>query len=489
MSKIVVHDPRQGKKIPFSPQDPTNVRMYVCGMTVYDHCHLGHARSAVSFDAIRAHLQRRFGDDHVHFARNITDVDDKILARAALNNEPISALTERMVLSMREDLAALGCVAPDHEPRATEHIGAMISLIGSLIQKGAAYVAEDGEVLFSAAAAPNFGHVSGQRVENLVAGTRVAADEKKRDPMDFVLWKPQKPGEEAWDAPWGRGRPGWHIECSAMIHSLFGPQIDLHGGGEDLKFPHHECECAQSETATGIPLARHWMHNGFVLARGARMGKSMGNFQTIKGTLQSFSGEAIRLWILGAHYRQPLDFSVPTLQAAQTRLERLYGLKAKAENLLGEQGVLSAQKTPIPDEILDALDDDFDTPRALALCETRARVFRETSSRGAALSFLAAFGALRLLAQPSEVFFASAPGFVPKNEIPEEITRLADQRQAARAAKDWALADALRQQLSEKGWLMEDRPEGAKLAPKSAPIEDPLSPKGSPAQAKSPAKP
>ena len=488
MSQIFVHDPRQGKKIPFSPQDPSNVRMYVCGMTVYDHCHLGHARSAVSFDAIRAHLQRRFGESSVHFARNITDVDDKILARAALNGEPISALTERMVQSMREDLAALGCAPPDHEPRATEHIGAMLSLIGSLIEKGAAYVAEDGEVLFSALSAPNFGHVSGQKVEHLVAGTRVAAGDNKRHPMDFVLWKPQKPGEEAWDAPWGRGRPGWHIECSAMIHSLFGPQIDLHGGGEDLKFPHHECECAQSETATGLPLARHWLHNGFVLASGQRMGKSMGNFQTIKGTLESFCGEAVRLWILGAHYRQPLDFSVKALEAAQSRLERLYGLKGKAEELLGEEGLANALREPIPDEVLAALDDDFDTPRALALCEAKAKAFRQSPDAAEAAAFLASFGALRLLGQPSAAFFASLPGRAQPMEAPEEIQRLAERRQQARADKDWALADALRNELSSQGWLLEDRPDGPKLSPKPQPVA-PAQPEAALAKSPTRAKP
>lgn len=468
---IVVYDPRQGIKVPFSPKDPQRVNIYVCGMTVYDHCHLGHARSAVAFDAIRTHLQRRYGAEHVRFARNITDVDDKILTRAAQNREPIEALTARMIASMHEDLAALGCAPPDHEPRATQHIPGMLELIGELLAKGAAYVTEEGEVLFSAAQAPRFGEVSGQKVEHLIAGSRVATDARKRDPMDFVLWKPQKPGEDAWDAPWGRGRPGWHLECSAMIHDLYGPQVDLHGGGEDLKFPHHECECAQSETVHGVPLARHWLHNGFVLANGARMGKSMGNFTTIKGTLESFSGEAVRLWILAAHYRQPLDFSVKALQSAQARVERLYLLKAQAEAVLGPDGLAAAAQVEPPADVLAAMDDDFDTPRALALGEAHARAFRHSLDAGSATAFLAAFGVLGLLRQPSEAFELARPG--RSATVPEDVQALVDQRQAARAAKDWATADAVRQQLGTLGWVLEDRPDGVRVTPKREMPVDP----------------
>jgi cysteinyl-tRNA synthetase len=464
---VMIHDPQLGEKIPFVPKDPTRVAVYVCGMTVYDHCHLGHARSAVAFDAIVSHLRRRFGAKNVQFARNVTDVDDKILARAALNGEPIEALTERMVASMHEDLAALGCAPPDHEPRATRHIPDMIALIERLLERGAAYVAPDGEVLFSAQAAPDFGRVSGQRVEGLAPGARVAAGDNKRHPMDFVLWKPQKPGEEAWDAPWGRGRPGWHTECSAMIDALFGSQVDLHGGGEDLKFPHHECECAQSQAASGVPLARHWAHNGFVLASKKRMGKSMGNFQTIKGSLRHFSGEAMRLWVLSAHYRQPLDFSVEALRAAQSRAERLHALRAQAEALLGERAQAGIEP---PEETLAALDDDFDTPRALALAESRAKAFRQSGSAADAEAFLGSFAALGLLRRSSAEFFASLPG---AQETPgEEVLARAQERQRARASKDWARADRLRAEIADLGWILEDRPEGPSLSPKPLPIEE-----------------
>ncbi|HRK77015.1 MAG TPA: cysteine--tRNA ligase, partial [Thiobacillus sp.] len=345
----------------FVPLSPGVVRIYVCGMTVYDLCHLGHARVFVVFDMVTRWL--RASGYRVEYVRNITDIDDKIIKRAQENNETPAALTARFIAAMHEDERALGVLPPDHEPRATAYVAQMLALIEQLIRNGLAYPAPNGDVYYSVRAFPAYGRLSGKSLDELRAGERVEVDPNKRDPMDFVLWKAAKPGEPAWDSPWGAGRPGWHIECSAMSADLLGRHFDIHGGGQDLQFPHHENEIAQSEGANGCTFVNYWMHNGFVRVDNEKMSKSLGNFFTIREVLEKYDAEVVRFFILRAHYRSPLNYSDAHLDDARGALTRLYTALKNAP----PEAAAADWSQPAALRFQAAMDDDFNTPEALAV--------------------------------------------------------------------------------------------------------------------------
>lgn len=437
----------------FEPADPTRVSLYVCGPTVYDYAHIGNARPAVAFDVLFRLLQTLYGADAVVYARNLTDIDDKIIARAAERSESIEALSARYALAYREDMAALGVAPPTHEPRATEHIAGMLALAQALEAKDAAYRGESG-LWFRVAAAAGYGKLSGRSLEDLRAGARVEAEADKHDPADFALWKAAKPGEPAWDAPFGRGRPGWHLECSAMIEALFAGPIDIHAGGHDLIFPHHENEIAQSETAFGRPLARVWLHNGFVTMDAEKMSKSLGNVATVRGLLQTHSGDVLRYALLSAHYRAPLDWSDALLEQARSSLDRLYGALQRLRDVPAAPGGEDA-----PAGVLEALCDDLNTPRALAaLFETAAeanKAVRPADGAEAKRALLAGGALLGLLQQDPQEWFRSGV------EDGAEIDALVAARVEARARKDWGEADRLREQLSQRGVEVLDGPTGS----------------------------
>lgn len=358
-----IHNSLTGKKELFIPIEPGKIRMYVCGMTVYDYCHLGHARVMVVFDAVVRYL-RALGYQ-VTYVRNITDIDDKIIKRAAENHEGIDALTARFIDAMHEDERALGALPPDIEPRATDSIPEIISLTQTLINKSYAYVAANGDVYYDVSRFEHYGELSGKRLEDLRAGSRVEVDEAKDDPLDFVLWKAAKPGEPSWNSPWGPGRPGWHIECSAMSGHCLGDHFDIHGGGMDLKFPHHENEIAQSEGATGHKFVNVWMHNGFVQVNEEKMSKSLGNFFTVREVLKHYTPEIVRYFIIGSHYRGPLTYSTENLDNAKAALERFY---MALRSLPSEQEAgIKGQETEYEQRFSAAMDDDFNTPGALAV--------------------------------------------------------------------------------------------------------------------------
>ena len=356
---LKVYNDLTKRKEEFVPLEPGRVRMYVCGMTVYDLCHLGHARVMVVFDVIYRYLKAKGYD--VTYIRNITDVDDKIIDRARLNDEPIEQLTARFIQAMHQDAAALGVLLPDEEPRATAHIDQIIDMVARLIERGHAYQAENGDVYYSVASFDGYGKLSGKSLEDLRAGARVEVEEAKREPLDFALWKAAKAGEPAWDSPWGQGRPGWHIECSAMSTSCLGDTFDIHGGGADLTFPHHENEIAQSEAATGQPFVRYWLHNGFVRINDEKMSKSLGNFFTVREILKRYQAEEIRYFILTSHYRSPLNYDEEHLQNARAALTRFYTA------LRGLTPVEGSGVEPFQERFNQAMDDDFNTPEALAV--------------------------------------------------------------------------------------------------------------------------
>jgi cysteinyl-tRNA synthetase len=437
----------------FEPLDPGRVGMYVCGPTVYDWAHIGNARPVVVFDTLYRLLRRLY--PQVRYVRNITDVDDKIIERARRDGEPIDEVTARTTKAFHEDMAALGALPPDVEPRATRHIPGMIAMIERLIALGHAYAAE-GHVLFSVPSMPDYGRLSRRSRDELVAGARVEVAPYKRDPADFVLWKPSADDVPGWDSPWGRGRPGWHIECSAMSEEHLGETFDIHGGGLDLIFPHHENEIAQSRCAHGgAPLARYWMHNGFVTVNGEKMSKSLGNFFTVHELLEEFPGEAIRLTLLGAHYRQPLDFSREATRQAKAALDRWYtALKATAG--IEAQGGL-------PAEVLAALEDDLNTPLAIShMHEIAHRLNKAGSEREKAEAkgaLLAAGAQLGVLGQDPDAWFRWAPaGAVTLDDA--AIERLIEERRNARKVRDFARADRIRDELAAAGVVLEDGPAG-----------------------------
>ena len=434
----------------FVPLTPGRVRMYVCGMTVYDLCHLGHARVFVVFDMVTRWL-RASGYD-VEYVRNITDIDDKIIKRAAENGETPAALTERFIAAMHEDERALGVLPPDHEPRATHYVAQMRSMIETLIGNGLAYPAPNGDVYYSVRGFPSYGRLSGKSLDELRAGERVEVDPNKRDPMDFVLWKAAKPGEPAWESPWGPGRPGWHIECSAMSADLLGQHFDIHGGGQDLQFPHHENEIAQSEGANGCTFVNYWLHNGFVRVDNEKMSKSLGNFFTIREVLAKYDPEVVRFFILRAHYRSPLNYSDAHLDDAKGALTRLYTAARNAP----ATDAAPDWNHPATARFRAAMDDDFNTPEALAvLFDLAGDANRGDAEAAAMLRALA--GVLGLLTRETSVFLQGGDaGGLSEAEIDALIAA----RKAARAAKNFAESDRIRDELAAAGVVLEDGPGG-----------------------------
>ena len=434
--------------------------MYVCGMTVYDYCHIGHARGVmVAFDVITRYL--RYKGYQVTYVRNITDVDDKIFKRAAENGEPYQQLTERFIAAMHEDERALGVLPPDLEPRATAHMDQILNMIGTLIAKGYAYAAANGDVYYRIDKFKDYGKLSKRNLEDLRAGARVEIDEAKQSPLDFVLWKAAKPGEAAWESPWGPGRPGWHIECSAMSTCCLGETFDIHGGGPDLKFPHHENEIAQSEAATGKPYVQIWMHAGAVRVDNEKMSKSLGNFFTIRDVLAKYNPEVVRYFLISSHYRSPINYSEENLKQAQQSLERFYTALRQAAVSAGVKGqfVDAERLEAYRNRFIDAMDDDFNTPEALALLFELVKEINKAPDKSAQLVDLLKdlAGLLGLLQQSPEAFLqgTAAPGISA-----EEVEALIAARNAARAAKEWAKADQLRDELIANGILLDDGREG-----------------------------
>jgi len=435
--------------LPLLPIEPGHVRMYVCGMTVYDLCHLGHARSMVAFDVVQRWLKA--SGLRVSYVRNITDIDDKIIRRAVENGETIRALTDRMIEALHQDADALGIERPDHEPRATDYVPQMLALIGQLVDKGLAYPAGDGDVNYAVRKFPSYGRLSGKSLDDLRAGERVAVAEGKDDPLDFVLWKaakPQEPQEVQWDSLWGPGRPGWHIECSAMCAGLLGNSVDIHGGGADLQFPHHENEIAQSEGASGQALASIWMHNGFVTRDHEKMSKSLGNFFTIREILARFDAETTRFFIVRAHYRSALNYSDAHLEDARSALRRLYTALAlvppsPSSDIDWQQVHAKAFKA--------AMDEDFGTPDAVAVLFELATEVNKT--RSAALAgLLRALGACLGLLQAEPEAFLQAGASLDA----QAIEALIAQRTLAKSQRDYAQADLIRQQLLAQGITLKD---------------------------------
>jgi len=450
---LKIHNDLTRQKEEFVPIEPGRVRMYVCGMTVYDYCHLGHARVMVVFDVVYRYLQARGYE--VAYIRNITDIDDKIIRRANENGEPFSALTERFIAAMHEDAAALGVLPPSEEPRATEHLGEIVDMIERLIANGHAYVADNGDVYYSVTSFEGYGKLSGKSIEDLQAGARVEPGEQKRDPLDFALWKAAKPGEPAWESPWGPGRPGWHIECSAMSTRALGNHFDIHGGGADLTFPHHENEIAQSEGATGEPFVNCWMHNGFVRINDEKMSKSLGNFFTVREILQAYRPEEVRYFILTSQYRSPLNYDEVHLQNARGALTRFYTA------LRGLPEAAPDQTTEFTARFFAAMDDDFNTPEALAvlfdLVREVNRLRRESDNAAARLGaeLCRLGGILGILQDDPEAYLRGGEGGA-EGLSDAQIEDLIAQRLAARKGKNWAEADRIRDELKAKGVLLED---------------------------------
>jgi cysteinyl-tRNA synthetase len=446
----------------FSPIEPGHVRMYVCGMTIYDLCHVGHARMMMAFDVV----QRWFKCSglRVTYVRNITDIDDKIIRRAVERGITIRALTDEMTAAMHQDIGALGIEPPTHEPRATEYVPQMLGLIGTLEGKGLAYRANSGDVNYAVRKFPGYGKLSGKSLDELRAGERVAVLDGKDDPLDFVLWKaakPEEPADAQWDSPYGRGRPGWHIECSAMSCTLLGETFDLHGGGADLQFPHHENEIAQSEGASGQPLAHFWVHNGFVRVDNEKMSKSLGNFFTIRDVLKKYDAETLRFFMVRTHYRSPLNYSDAHLDDARSALRRLY---TALESVTPEPLAEIDWAQPHAARFKAAMDEDFGTPEAVAVLFDLAAEVNRTRSAATAGLLKALAGTLGLL-QGDPVAFkrwraAETAADASADLAPEAIAAAIAARAAAKAAKDFAEADRIRKSLLEKGVVLKDTPAG-----------------------------
>jgi cysteinyl-tRNA synthetase len=437
----------------FTPIVPGQARMYVCGMTVYDLCHLGHARSMVAFDVVQRWL--RAGGLAVTYVRNITDIDDKIIRRALKNGENLRSLTNRMVDALHQDADALGIERPTHEPRATDYVPQMLSMIGVLEQRGLAYRSDSGDVNYAVRKFDGYGKLSGKSPDELRAGERVAVAGGKQDPLDFVLWKaakPDEPAEAKWDGAYGLGRPGWHIECSAMSCALLGESFDIHGGGADLQFPHHENEIAQSEGASGQPLARVWMHNGFINVDDEKMSKSLGNFFTIRDVLKAFDAETIRFFIVRSHYRSPLNYSDSHLHDARASLRRLYTALGAVEALVPDQIDWS---NPYAARFKAAMDEDFGTPEALAVLFDLAGAVNRDGGPGQAGLLKALGGLLGLLQSDPRIYLTAGAGL----DEPEILARI-EARAAAKKSRDFAEADRIRQALLENGVVLKDTPAG-----------------------------
>ena len=479
---IQIHNSLSGHKEPLRPIREGEVRMYLCGDTVYDFCHIGHARSKVAFDVVRRYLAHR--GYRVIFVRNITDIDDKIIRRAAELGEPIDTFTARYIAAMHEDYDRLNILRPDHEPRATEHVAGMIALAETLIEKGHAYVAGNGDVMYSVSSFAIYGQLSGKRLADLRAGSRVEVEESKRDPLDFVLWKRAKPGEPSWPSPWGEGRPGWHIECSVMSAEILGTHFDIHAGGMDLKFPHHENEIAQSCAATGDHFANVWMHNGFVNVDDEKMSKSLGNFFTIRDVLASGHvrhAEVLRYFLIGSQYRGPINYSLAQIEQADAALGRLYtalrGLEAPP--VAAAAGAVVAASAPSNNGANDsdawqafhaAMDDDFNTPEAVAVLQSlaseinRARDAADLGRATALAQELRAIGAvLGVLALPAEEWFRASKSAATAQSDGWDDARIEAaiaERKAARAGRDFKRSDQIRDELAAAGIVLEDKPGG-----------------------------
>ena len=443
------------QKEEFVPIEPGKVRIYVCGMTVYDLCHLGHARVLVVFDVIVRHL-RSLGYN-VTYVRNITDIDDKIIARAQQNAEPINELTERFITAMHEDADALGVLHPDFEPRATESMGDILGMIQRLIDKGYAYQGENGDVYYSVSKFSDYGQLSGKRVDELRSGARVDVEQAKRDPLDFVLWKSAKPEEPSWPSAWGDGRPGWHIECSAMSTECLGAHFDIHGGGMDLQFPHHENEIAQSEAANGEHFVNYWVHNGFVQVDKEKMSKSLGNFFTVREILRRYQPEEIRYFILSSHYRSPLNYSDENLDKARGALQRLYTALRDCEVAEGSDLEVGYEQ-----RFQAAMNDDFNTPEALAVLFELTRTMNRAREQGdgeparLANTLRALAGRLGILRSDPETYLRSRHSGSQQGPSDQEIDALIARREQARADRDWGEADRIRDQLTELRVVLED---------------------------------
>ncbi len=482
------------RKEPFQPIDPGDVRMYVCGMTVYDYCHLGHARVLTVFDVVYRYLRELYGAEHVTYIRNITDIDDKILKRATENNESFTALTERFIAAMHEDVDALGLLPPNGEPRATRHIDEILTMIQALVDKGYAYAAANGDVYYAVSRFESYGALSGKQLDELRAGARVEVEEAKDDPLDFVLWKAAKPGEPSWESPWGPGRPGWHIECSAMSTHCLGNHFDIHGGGLDLQFPHHENEIAQSVGATGEKFVNVWMHNGFVRVDEEKMSKSLGNFFTIREVLAYLggerdrrrSGEIVRFFLVLSHYRRPLNYSDGSLDNAKAGLTRLYiALNTLDEALAGRapEPVGGGEGEAYRRRFAQAMDDDFNTAVAVSVLQQAAGEINraldaQDTHRAAALGGVLRElgGILGLLGLPPKAFLQGGhkaiapdaaelkptghPPAVPAGLSEAQIETLIAQRVEARRNRDYAEADRIRDALEAQGIILEDGAQG-----------------------------
>lgn len=477
------------KKEEFIPLQKGKVGVYSCGVTVYDFCHVGHARSAIVFDVITRYL--RYRGYTVTYVKNFTDVDDKIINRANRECVAFSEISEKYIREHNDDMDGLGVIRPTITPRATENIGDMVKIISTLVEKDLAYVV-DGDVYYSVSRFPGYGKLSGRSLDEMMAGARVEVGDKKKAPLDFALWKASKPGEPSWESPWGRGRPGWHIECSAMSQEYLGETFDIHGGGEDLIFPHHENEIAQSEGATGKPFARYWMHNGFVKINSEKMSKSLGNFVLIRDVLKLYHPEVLRFFVLQSHYKSPLDFSEDSLAEAKTALDRVYAARQRIRNILDrdhamsdvspKEGELSGGDLSIfekikglPERFVEAMDDDFNTARAIGCIFETVRLINsylgEDFQDRAASRFVlnSAEGALREVGQVLGLFLEDPDVYVEQDRgrkarnlafDVEEVNRLIEERNFARRSKDWKKADEIRQMLAAWGVTLKDTPTG-----------------------------
>jgi len=452
---LKIHNSFTKCKQNFVPLTPGKVKIYVCGMTVYDYCHLGHARVMVVFDMVVRWFKVSGFD--VTYVRNITDIDDKIIKRAQENKEPIEILTARFIQAMSEDVAALGVMPPSHEPRATRYVANMIVMIQALIDKDVAYAAPNGDVYYAVSRFPDYGKLSGKVSSELYAGERVTVDPYKKDPLDFVLWKAAKPDEPFWASPWGKGRPGWHIECSAMSEHYLGEHFDIHGGGQDLQFPHHENEIAQSEAVHDLPYVNYWMHNGFVRVDNKKMSKSLDNFFTVRDVLARYQPEVVRFFILRAHYRSPLNYSDRHLEDARHALDRLYtalkGSKAFATETLD-------WNDPRAQRFMEAMNDDFNTPEAIAVLFDLANETNKTGVLQGAILLKVLGGLLGLLQQDPQQYLQNKVTIGDPTFTAGRIEQMIQHRLAARKAGNYTEADRIRKELLDVDITLEDNPQG-----------------------------
>ena len=453
-----IYDTLSKQKAPFQPIEPNRIRMYVCGVTVYDLCHIGHGRVMVSFDVITRYLRARGWD--VTYVRNITDVDDKIIKRANENGETTDQLTERMIAAMHDDETSLGVLRPDIEPRATAHIGNIISLVETLIEKGFAYAADNGDVYYRVEKFEGYGKLTNRNIEDMRAGARVEVNDAKESPLDFVLWKSAKEGEVSWESPWGAGRPGWHIECSAMSKCCLGDNFDIHGGGPDLPFPHHENEIAQSEAANGCAYANLWMHAGAVRVNNEKMSKSLNNFFTIRDVLEVYNPEVVRYFLSSVHYRSAIDYSEDSLKQARVNLEGFYQALSTVD-VADNEGEFGAD---YESRFFAAMDDDFNTPKAFAvlfelLTELNKASREGSESAGQLAAVLKRLGGILGLFQQDPKAFLQ--GEAKEGELDADaIEALIVERAEAKKAKDFARADGIRDELAEQGVILKDSREG-----------------------------